>query len=451
MKLKWFRDILQKVIHNDINRGAHTEATNTREYMTATHENIMAVFLCISNYGIDTFETRILSCLFDDDKHATHHAVKHVLDKGIWTGIIKIPVEKHSYLKSLVRNSSIDCSSSYELTSKDIRNMGIGKRASRVYQHMYEYVKNDERLDILHIQMCKAPTCATSTILIKDVTQEVMTQHTLKILVNYAIKSLAQYLPLCMLSETIFSKMTEGDSTLDDPYCLSPSNTSIQEDPLSVETTAIILFMDIVDFTELTETHAGPVLFQCIGDFYNRIDTCKKKYTNIKKIEIAGDSYVAAAGIKNGESEASSLDSSTTSSQHLDQSRMEMDSRDAVMMFAHDILNVVDSIRQEHFDIYVRIGINMGPVVSGIMGKWPPKFSIVGNPMVMAARLQSSALPNSIHATSHDVQENLGHHCQQNHFFKVIERTVYLKGKGMFNTTSLVKDNTVGLNNPLDT
>ena len=50
--------------------------------------------------------------------------------------------------------------------------------------------------------------------------------------------------------------------------------------------------------------------------------------------------------------------------------------------------------------VQIRIGIHTGPCVSGLVGTKLPKFSIFGDTMNTASRMESTCVPGSIQASS---------------------------------------------------
>ena len=58
--------------------------------------------------------------------------------------------------------------------------------------------------------------------------------------------------------------------------------------------------------------------------------------------------------------------------------------------------------------VQIRVGFNTGPVISDVLGTQQPKYSIFGDSMNVASRMESLSLPGSIHcseASAHLLKE----------------------------------------------
>jgi class 3 adenylate cyclase len=88
-------------------------------------------------------------------------------------------------------------------------------------------------------------------------------------------------------------------------------------------------------------------------------------------------------------------------------------------------------------ELRVRIGINTGgPIIAGLLGTTNRTFDIIGDAINVAARLQSSSIPNHIQMSeqTHDMTVRLGLPVQR-------RENVILKGKhGMVSTYLLSVD-----------
>ena len=78
--------------------------------------------------------------------------------------------------------------------------------------------------------------------------------------------------------------------------------------------------------------------------------------------------------------------------------------------------------------IKLRIGLNFGPAVSGVIGKSQFAFDVWGDRINTAARLESYCSPDCIHMTK-TTYELLNHKEK-----KVEEKSIEIRGKGLMDT-----------------
>eukprot|EP00798_Chlamydomonas_sp_ICE-L_P012586 gene12586-15810_t len=145
-----------------------------------------------------------------------------------------------------------------------------------------------------------------------------------------------------------------------------------------------ILFMDIVGFTTMSKSVASAAVL----DFLNRLFTlydglCDKH--NVHKVETAGDCYIVSCGIM----ERDENDGFVKVSTKHDPSK----SAANVLGFAKDMLRISKLVNMPHNSkpVTVRIGMHTGSVVSGVIGTKLPKYSVFGDTMNMASRMESTA------------------------------------------------------------
>lgn len=147
--------------------------------------------------------------------------------------------------------------------------------------------------------------------------------------------------------------------------------------PLEYED-ASVLFTDFVGFTRIAE-HLTPTeligeLDTCFGEF----DRVIKKH-GLEKIKTIGDSYMAVGGIP------------TTNRTHAVDcvlAALEIQRKTAETM-ARNIAN-----NRPHWQ--VRIGINSGSVVAGVIGREKFAYDVWGDTVNTASRLESSGTPDQV-------------------------------------------------------
>jgi adenylate cyclase len=136
-----------------------------------------------------------------------------------------------------------------------------------------------------------------------------------------------------------------------------------------------VLFADIVDFTTLAN-HSGPeVLVSLLNDLFTRFDRLTDQY-GLEKIKTIGDSYFVAGGLP----------------------EPRPDHAEAVAGMALDMLTAVTDLNRElGTTLSIRIGLNTGSVVAGVIGRKKFTYDLWGATVNLASRMQSSGLPNRIH------------------------------------------------------
>lgn len=139
-----------------------------------------------------------------------------------------------------------------------------------------------------------------------------------------------------------------------------------------------VMFADFVDFTKVAEKLNPEDLVFTIGEYFEAFDKILEKY-EVEKIKTVGDAYVCAAGLPNP-----SLDNACL-----------------MVRVAFNFLEAIDELKVRHqlngkeaFD--VRIGINTGSLVAGVVGFKKFAYDIWGDTVNTAARMQEKSMPNRI-------------------------------------------------------
>jgi class 3 adenylate cyclase len=142
-----------------------------------------------------------------------------------------------------------------------------------------------------------------------------------------------------------------------------------------------VLFTDIVSYTELAKKYDADVIYRLLNDVYTRFDDIIHRYGNLQKIETIGDAYMVVSDIYTND---------------------QTNNVKNMILFAFDILKEIKNIpTPDGIPLQLRIGINLGKVVVGILGIEIPRLCVIGNTVNVASRLQSTAEPDSIQISGH--------------------------------------------------
>jgi class 3 adenylate cyclase/HAMP domain-containing protein len=169
---------------------------------------------------------------------------------------------------------------------------------------------------------------------------------------------------------------------------------------------ATVLFADIVGFTTISADRDPTEILTFLNGLFTRFDKAAKLH-GIEKIKTIGDAYMAVSGIL------------PTHPDHVKQ----------MLEMGLDMLTVVRDYRVlSKTPFSVRIGINTGPVVAGVVGTTKFIYDLWGDTVNMASRMESTGIPGSIQV-SRSVYDLL-----KNDYEFEARGTIEIKGKGLIET-----------------
>ncbi len=167
----------------------------------------------------------------------------------------------------------------------------------------------------------------------------------------------AERLLLNILPEPIARRLQEHEGTIAEAY-----------------DNATVLFCDIVGFTQLSRTISAEQVVDLLNAVFSGFDDLADYY-GVEKIKTIGDAYMAVAGVP----------------------QVRPDHAAVVARLALDIRDYVNDFSESSaLPMEIRIGINSGPVVAGVIGKKKFIYDLWGDAVNIAARMEAHGLPGAI-------------------------------------------------------
>ena len=205
----------------------------------------------------------------------------------------------------------------------------------------------------------------------------------------------AENLLLNILPRSIADKLKADTSTIADQFAA-----------------ASILFADVVNFTPFSERLPAVEVVGVLDGLFTEFDALADKY-GVEKIKTIGDCYMVAAGVP----------------------LARPDHADALALMALDMQAAMSAgDAHEHRGLELRIGINSGPVIAGVIGRKRFLYDLWGDAVNTASRMESQGTAGRIQVT------RATYELLKDDF--VLERrgTVEVKGKGAMETWYLVSE-----------
>ena len=164
-------------------------------------------------------------------------------------------------------------------------------------------------------------------------------------------------LMLNILPNSIADRLKQGETDIADKHL----NTTI-------------LFSDLVGFSKMSSQKSPEELVFLLNDLFKRFDI-RATELGLEKIKTIGDAYMVAGGLP------------TVDDSHAIQ----------VTKMALGMHEDLAKFNKEHgLDFEMRIGINSGPVVAGIIGHSKFSYDLWGNTVNTASRMESTSIPGKV-------------------------------------------------------
>ena len=180
----------------------------------------------------------------------------------------------------------------------------------------------------------------------------------------------SERLMLNILPQSIATRLKAGDESISDSY-----------------QNATILFSDLVGFTTMSSGKTAEELVFLLNDLFKRFDT-RATSLGLEKIKTIGDAYMVAGGLPTNDDEHAVR----------------------VTKMALGMYEDLEAFNKEHgMELDMRIGINSGPVVAGVIGHSKFSYDLWGNTVNTASRMESTCLPGKVQVSPSTYEQIKGH------------------------------------------
>jgi len=170
----------------------------------------------------------------------------------------------------------------------------------------------------------------------------------------------AERLLLNVLPEEVANRLKHGQATIADSF-----------------SDVTVLFADIVDFTSLSARISPEQLVTMLNQVFSAFDQLAEKY-GLEKIKTIGDAYMVVSGL-NGP---------------------DPDRPEAAAAMALDMQAALQRLSETTgIDLKVRIGMDTGPVVAGVIGTKKFIYDLWGDTVNTASRMESQGVAGRIQVT----------------------------------------------------
>ncbi len=193
---------------------------------------------------------------------------------------------------------------------------------------------------------------------LRDVDREriLQLQHEKELLNIEQMKT--EKLMLNILPKPIAERLKKGESNISGSY---PEVT--------------ILFSDLSGFTKMASTKTASELVKLLNDLFGRFDR-RAEDLGLEKIKTIGDAYMAAGGLPIPRSDHAHIVADM-----------------ALGMFE----DLATFNADNGIELQMRVGLNSGPVVAGVIGFTKFSYDLWGNTVNTASRMESTSLVGRVH------------------------------------------------------
>jgi adenylate cyclase len=215
---------------------------------------------------------------------------------------------------------------------------------------------------------------------VADITERRHTESALR----YARKQ-SELLLLNTLPQAIAERLKKGQRTIAESF-----------DEVTV------MFADLVDFTKFSAQTSPTKLVEILNEIFSKFDKLAEQH-QVEKIKTIGDAYMVVAGLPTART----------------------DHAQAIAQMALDMQKAIAQYNADTNQAFkIRIGINSGPVVAGVIGIKKFSYDLWGDTVNIASRMESLGKPGYIQVTAATYKR-----LQEQYYFEKLP-AIQVKGKG---------------------
>jgi adenylate cyclase len=167
-----------------------------------------------------------------------------------------------------------------------------------------------------------------------------------------------------------------------------------------------VVFADVVDFTPFTERTAPERVVGVLDEIFSAFDLLAERL-GLEKIKTIGDAYMVVAGLPEPRPDHAEAGA------------------DMALAMQDELGRLCTAL---NLDLQIRVGIQSGPVIAGVIGRRKFIYDLWGDTVNTASRMESSGLPGRIQVT-----ETVFERLRATYGFEP-RGEVEVKGKGLLRT-----------------
>jgi len=138
-----------------------------------------------------------------------------------------------------------------------------------------------------------------------------------------------------------------------------------------------VLFADVVDFTPFTQRTAPERVVGVLDEIFSAFDRLADQH-GLEKIKTIGDAYMVASGLPEPRVDHAAA------------------AADMALDMQAEVTRLCSTLE---LDLTIRIGMDSGPVIAGVIGRRKFIYDLWGDTVNTASRMESHGLPGRIQVT----------------------------------------------------